>query len=107
MENAENAQEEVTSTLPTDDRKDDDATDPKDDDALAATDIACKTPAEPAPPQAPDHIPFADRYDAFVKFDTFDIEFNHIIKYLDPKDADTHSDSFSFEWNRSTGSGPA
>jgi hypothetical protein len=29
---------------------------------------------------------------AFVNFDTFDIVYNHTMKYLDPKDADTDSD---------------
>jgi hypothetical protein len=42
VENAENAQEEARNPLPIDDRKDalDDAADPKDDNALAATDSA-------------------------------------------------------------------
>jgi hypothetical protein len=48
-----------------------------------------------APPQAPDGLPFTDRNDAFVKFDTFDIDYNHIMRYLDPKDADTDSDYIS------------
>ena len=76
MENAEDAQEEVWSPLHIDDRKDafDDATDPKDDNTIAATDNVCKTPAEPAPPQAPDHLLFAESNAAFVQFETFDID---------------------------------
>ena len=61
-----------------------------------------KTPAEPAPPQAPDHLLFADRNDAFVKFDTFDIDYNHIMKYLDPKDADADSDYISDDRDSAT-----
>ena len=48
--------------------------DPRDDDAHAATHSDRKTPTEPSPPQALDHLPFADRNDAFVKFDNFDID---------------------------------
>ena len=51
-----------------------------------------KTPAEPTPPQAHDQLPFADMNAAFVNFDTFDIVYKQTMKYLDPKDADTHSD---------------
>jgi hypothetical protein len=29
---------------------------------------------------------------SFVNFDTFDIVYNHTMIYLDPMDADTHSD---------------